>query len=140
MVLNARKDKVIVMDDFMVQFFKDLVKKYTTYDKMIDFCCDNMVMNNDIVQELERKGFYFQEYMGSLCTEDDCYEEIFQYFIISSQDAERLSRYTNEFVMYCECLDLYVLGVTHWGTPWCGVPSNWKTVDEYIAGEEGDIE
>ena len=50
----------------------------------------------------------------------------FSIFIISDSDAERLSEYTNELVYYCEPLDLYILGVTHFGTPWSGVSANWK--------------
>lgn len=55
--------------------------------------------------------------------------EIFQYFIVSSQGAEILKQ-ANEIVFYNEELDMYVWGVTHWGTSWdyvltdipCNVP------------------
>ena len=50
--------------------------------------------------------------------EDAHYEEIFQYFIISDNGAEILKDYTNEIVFYNESLDMYVWGVTHWGTSW----------------------
>ena len=50
--------------------------------------------------------------------EDAHYEEIFQYFIISDNGAEILKDYTNEIVFYNETLDMYVWGVTHWGTSW----------------------
>ena len=50
--------------------------------------------------------------------EDAHYEEIFQYFIISDNGAEILKYYTNEIVFYNEALDMYVWGVTHWGTSW----------------------
>ena len=50
--------------------------------------------------------------------EDAHYEEIFQYFIISDNGAEILKDYTNEIVFYNEALDMYVWGVTHWGTSW----------------------
>ena len=46
------------------------------------------------------------------------YEEIFQYFIISDNGAEILKDYTDEIVFYNETLDMYVWGVTHWGTSW----------------------
>lgn len=46
------------------------------------------------------------------------YSEIFQYFIISAQGASILEEYTNEIVYYNEALDLYVWGVTHYGTSW----------------------
>ena len=55
--------------------------------------------------------------------------EIFQYFIVSSQGAEILKE-CGEIVFYNEELDMYVWGVTHWGTSWdyvltdirCNVP------------------
>ena len=50
--------------------------------------------------------------------EEAHYEEIFQYFIISDNGAEILKDYTNEIVFYNETLDMYVWGVTHWGTSW----------------------
>lgn len=46
------------------------------------------------------------------------YEEIFQYYIISDNGAEILKDYTDEIVFYNEALDMYVWGVTHWGTSW----------------------
>ena len=50
--------------------------------------------------------------------EEAHYEEIFQYFIISDNGAEILKDYTDEIVFYNEALDMYVWGVTHWGTSW----------------------
>ena len=50
--------------------------------------------------------------------EDAHYKEIFQYFIISDNGAEILKDYTDEIVFYNEALDMYVWGVTHWGTIW----------------------
>jgi hypothetical protein len=50
--------------------------------------------------------------------EDDTYREIYQYYIIDPTTAERLKEHTNEIIYYIEKLDLYILGVTHWGTAW----------------------
>ena len=55
--------------------------------------------------------------------------EIFQYFIISDNGAEILKQ-CGEIVFYNEELDMYVWGITHWGTSWdyvltdipCSVP------------------
>ena len=108
-------------------FFENLKAEKTTYREMIDFCCDNLVMNNYIIQELSAKGFYFDIENGTdYDEEEDCYYDVYQYFIIDSGDAERLKEYTNELVYYCEDLDLYILGVCHFGTPWNGAPANWK--------------
>jgi hypothetical protein len=50
--------------------------------------------------------------------ENDEYTEIYQYYIIDPGTAERLKEHTDEIIFYIEKLDLYVLGVTHWGTSW----------------------
>lgn len=55
--------------------------------------------------------------------------EIYQYYIVSSRGAEILKK-INEIVFYNEELDMYVWGVTHFGTSWdyvltdipCNVP------------------
>lgn len=49
---------------------------------------------------------------------DSHYAEIFQYYIIDENGAEILKDYTDEIVMYNAELDMYVWGVTHWGTSW----------------------
>ena len=109
------------------KFFEDLKKDRTTYRDMIDFCCDSMILNNEIIPALMHKGFYFEIENGcDYDEEEDYYYDIYQYFIIGASDAERLEEYTNEIVYYCEDLDMYLLGVTHFGTPWSGVPANWK--------------
>lgn len=118
----------------MKEFYNDLIQKRPDYRSMIDFCCDSLVLNNTIISELSAHDFYFDIYCGADYDEnDDYYYDVYQTFIISESDAERLSRYTNEIVYYNEQLDLYLLGVTHFGTPWNGVPANWKTPEEMDA-------
>ena len=53
--------------------------------------------------------------------EDDYYYDIYQYYIISHNGARLLEELTNEIVYYIPALDIYVWGVTHFGTPWQGV-------------------
>lgn len=111
----------------MKKFFEQLKQERTSYKDMIEFCCDSMILNNEIIPELSAKDFYFDIYCGEdYDEENDFYYDVFQYFIIDERDAERLERYTNELVYHCENLDLYVLGVCHYGTSWDYVPSNWK--------------
>lgn len=127
------------------EFLAQLKQERPTYKDMIDFCADDMVLNNDLCTVLINHGIYFDTYCGdqieyfdnegNQITEDEYYEldggveqykEIYQYFIISSGSAERFAKYTNELVIYNEDLDLYLLCVTHWGTLWEGVSANWK--------------
>jgi polyhydroxyalkanoate synthesis regulator phasin len=58
------------------------------------------------------------EQIGELQEEQDDEPEIFQYYIISDEGADILKRETNEIIYYNEELDMYVWGVTHWGTSW----------------------
>lgn len=44
--------------------------------------------------------------------------EIFQYYVISHSGADTLQYWTNEIIFYNEDMDLYVWGITHWGTSW----------------------
>lgn len=46
------------------------------------------------------------------------YPEVYQWYIISDGGADILKDYTNELVYYCETLDVYIWGVTHYGTSW----------------------
>ena len=60
------------------------------------------------------------------------YPEIFQFFIVDDKAAEIIKDYTNDPLFYCELLDMYIYGITHFGTSWdyvltdipCNVPYN----------------
>lgn len=115
----------------MKEFYQKLINERKSYRDMIDFCCDSMILNNSIIGELTGHSYYFDTYCGSdYDEENDEYTDIYQWYIITENDADRLARYTKEIVYYNEDLDLYLLGVTHFGTPWIGVDANWKTVEE----------
>lgn len=134
-------------------FLDELKEKRTTYAEMIDFCCDDYILNNDIIEKLSQNDYYFDVFCGDYyehydengreITNDEynnlvdnnveCFErerEIYQYYLINYNDACRLSDYTNELVLYNEELDLYVLCVCHWGTSWDYVSSNWKDKED----------
>ena len=86
---------------------------YRTLAKSFD-----AVLNNDIINKTSDIG-YWDVINGSEYDEaTDSYVDIFQYYIISSQGAEILQRETEEIVFYNEELDMYVWGVTHFGTAW----------------------
>ena len=78
------------------------------------------VLNNDIIQNTQNIGFW-DVVSGNLFYEDeDGYEyenEIYQYYIISSSGFEILQE-LDEIVFYNETLNMYVWGVTHYGTSW----------------------
>ena len=49
------------------------------------------------------------------------YKEIYQEYIITESGAEYLKDNTNEIIFYNDKLDLYLWGITHFGTSWDGV-------------------
>lgn len=109
------------------EFLKELRETRPTYADMVEFCTDNLILNNEIVPKLMEQGYYFELYCGNdYNEEEDTFDDIFQYYIIDNQGAERFAEYTNEIVYYCEDLELFVLGVTHCGTSWKSVNADWK--------------
>ena len=114
------------------ELFEMVTDGRNNYKDMVKFCADSMILNNQIIPELQAKGFYFDFYCGSdYDEEEDCYIDIYQYFIIDFSAAERFAEYTNEIVMYNDDLDLYILCVTHCGTGWDYVAANWKSEEEF---------
>lgn len=115
------------MTEWTKNFLETLKADKTSYREMVDFCADSLILNNDIMGALECKGFEFETINGDYFDEETGdFVEVFQWYIIDSQAAERFSDYTLELVVYNEALDLYLLGVTHWGTSWDGVSANWR--------------
>lgn len=87
---------------------------YATLAKAFD-----AVMANDIIRNTCEIGYWEQIHGWAEDTEGQDYEpEVFQWFIISESGANLLQEWTNEIIWYNEDLDLYVWGVTHFGTSW----------------------
>lgn len=97
---------------------------YRTLAKAFD-----AVMNNSIIQNTAEIGYWECVSGNEYNEETDEYAEIYQYFIVDGQGAEILQE-AGEIVFYNDALDMYVWGVTHWGTSWdyvltdirCNVP------------------
>lgn len=108
--------------------------------------CSGFVDNSDQITEIEEKIEELEELITMESSEEQDNEtqarieeleeqkeeleeeqerqpEIYQYYIISSSGAEILEE-CNEIVFYNDTLDLYVWGVTHWGTAWDYVLTN----------------
>ena len=91
---------------------------YRTLAKAFD-----AVLNNDIIHNTAEIGYWETVSGNEYDEETDTYAEIFQYFIVSDNGAEILQE-AEEIVFYNETLDMYVWGVTHWGTSWDYVLTN----------------
>lgn len=81
---------------------------------------DSLILCNNIAydyEELEQvNGF----------NDNDDYEEIYQYYIIDDSLANRLINNTHEIIYYHNKLDIYILGVQHFGTSWSYVLTDFK--------------
>lgn len=97
---------------------------YRTLAKSFD-----AVLNNNIVSLFNE--YYFELVNG--CDYDEetgDTTEVFQFYIISDNGADILMELTDEIVYYNEELDMYVWGVTHYGTSWDYVLTDIKLVVE----------
>lgn len=73
------------------------------------------VLNNAIVPYI---GHYEWELANGCEEDEDGWYEVYQYYIISDAGFRFLEEYTDEIVYYHEELDMYVWGITHFGTSW----------------------
>ena len=67
-----------------------------------------------------------QEQIDELQREEEEQREVFQYYIISGNGADTLQLWTDDPVWYIPALDVYVWGVTHYGTAWSYVLTDIK--------------
>ena len=77
-------------------------------------------------QILENEINEINDRITELENEQDNEPEVFQWFIIDDWGARLLQQETNEIVYYNEALDMYLWGVTHFGTSWNYVLTNIK--------------
>lgn len=96
-------------------------KRYTsdetgnTYIYFVDE--DGERIEGEEAEKIDERIAELEEQIEELESEENDSPEIFQYFIVSSNAVDILA-YNNEIVFYCEALDMYIWGVTHWGTSW----------------------
>lgn len=83
------------------------------------------VLNNNIIQH---GNFYEWELVNGCEEDEDGYFEIYQYYVISDYGYRFLEEYTDEIVYYHEGLDMYLWGITHFGTSWDYVLTDIKLV------------
>lgn len=86
--------------------------KRLSYSNMLKvFTDDSYILNNIIAEK-----FDFDFLDESLYDLEEL--TIYQYYIISEYTAEKLQKHTNEIILYNSDLDMYLLGVGHFGTSW----------------------
>ena len=96
----------------------DLIEKQEKIDDVLRDMIDNGQKNTVKYKIVERKYNEIESDIQELKDAENYPPEIYQYYIISDEGASILCELTNEFVFYNEELDMYVWGVTHYGTGW----------------------
>ena len=101
------------------------------YATMVKWCADGaMVFLNvspwQMAEDWEKQNDEEEEENE----EEEYDEEVFQWFIIDAAAAEFFMRLTNEPIYYSYSLGMYLLGVTHFGTAWRCVMTEWKLEEE----------
>lgn len=70
------------------------------------------------LEQIENEIDEINEQIEELENEQDNDPEVFQWFIVDDWGARLLQQETDEIVYYNETLDMYLWGVTHYGTSW----------------------
>lgn len=86
------------------------------------------VLNNDIFMHMGYENWELNN--GLEEGEYGNYLEVYQYYIITDSGARILRDYTDELVYYNEQLDMYLWGITHFGTAWDYVLTDVKLIGE----------
>lgn len=90
---------------------------YLTLSKIVGDCILNNIIRAETMTDWEIVAGEFKEM-------------IFQDYIITEQGYKFLEEYTDEIVFYNEKLDIYIWGITHFGTSWDYVLTDVKLVSE----------
>ena len=97
---------------------------YQTLSKMVGDC----VLNNYIFEYAGYENWALEN--GLEEDEEGNYYEVYQYYIISDGGARILKDLTDEIVFYHEELDMYLWGITHFGTAWSHVLTDIELINE----------
>lgn len=85
---------------------------YRTLARIVGDC----VLNNNVYMYAGYENWELVN--GEEENEYGDYYEVYQYYIISDYGYSLLERYTDELIYYHEELDMYLWGITHFGTSW----------------------
>lgn len=75
----------------------------------------NCILANDLMEKTSGVGWW-DVVNGDFEDEENSAIEVFQWYIIDDNGARILTELTDEIVYYNDDLDLYLWGVTHFGT------------------------
>ena len=105
---------------------EDIDELQNIIDELEELITEDSTIEQD--EETQNKIDNLKEQIEELEREQE-QSEIFQYFIIDYTGYRILNDHTNEIIFYIDSLDMYIWGVTHWGTSWDYVLTNIKIND-----------
>lgn len=85
---------------------------YRTLSEIVGDC----ILNNNIIEHTGYENWELES--GEVEDGDGNFYEVYQYYIVTAYGARFLTEYTDEIVYYNEQLDMYLWGITHYGTSW----------------------
>lgn len=105
-------------------FYGNKISDYGLKNGFVDYAtlakAFDAVLNNDIMNKTWNIG-YWEQISGFVESEDeedeDYYPDVYQWYIVSNSGADILQN-ANEIVYYNDALDMYIWGITHYGTSW----------------------
>ena len=123
----SKERKVILMKLSTNWFYGNEASDYAKEHGYLDYGtlakAFNCVLNNGIMSATAEVGYWECVSGNEYDEETDTYAEIFQNYIVDEAGAEILQE-AGEIVYYNEALDMYIWGVTHYGTAWDYVLTN----------------
>lgn len=97
---------------------KELIEREEELGSILSDMINEDKEDTEEYQKIEEEHNNVIEKIEELQEEKENQPEIFQYFIVSDNGAEIIKQYTNDPLFYNEELDIYVWGITHYGTGW----------------------
>lgn len=110
------------------KIFGETVSNYGLEHGYLDYYTLARIVGDRILNNSLRAATYPEDW--ELVNGEDYDVEIYQDYIISEHGYKILAEYTDEIVFYNQELDIYLCGITHWGTSWDYVLTDIKLVKE----------
>ena len=118
--VEPEQENGVIDNSETIEFKQNQIEELeNTLEKLLDIDPDDRSTEElSHILYLQSEIETIQDQIEELEREQEEPPEIYQYYIISSSGADILKYDTNEIVYYIEHLDMYIWGVTHWGTSW----------------------
>lgn len=124
------KNRKIFRKEFYLNEYEIKEKRLSLTNFLLYYDID-FILNNDIVKHFELEFLNYDKFLKDY--DDPYYElDIFQYYIIKENDKELFEKYTDYPIFYCNELDLYLIGITHYNMGFNMVFTQKSFTDLYI--------